>query len=81
MTILPTPWMIATVITFSDMNAFNAHELANDQDGLLESCDKCNALIVNWETLNNCWITFDNKIVCKRCWANQSPLSFFGENS
>lgn len=49
------------------MNAFNKQELEQDTDGLLESCDFCNALIINWEILNNSTITFDGKIKCKRC--------------
>lgn len=49
------------------MNAFNSQELQNDTEGLLESCDNCNALIVNWEVLTNCTITFDGKIICRRC--------------
>jgi hypothetical protein len=49
------------------MNAFNAQELANDPDGLLESCDFCNAFIINWNTLTNSFVTFNSKIACKRC--------------
>ena len=49
------------------MNAFNAHELASDPDGLLESCDVCNALIVNWDTLTNSFVLPDGKIACKKC--------------
>jgi len=49
------------------MNAFNAQELANDPDGLLESCDVCNALIVNWQTLTNSFILTNGKIVCIKC--------------
>ena len=49
------------------MNGFNFNELLTDTEGLLESCDFCNALIVNWETLTNCWVTFDNRIICNNC--------------
>lgn len=49
------------------MNEFNRIELENDEDGLLESCDFCNALIVNWEALTNSIVTFDGKISCRRC--------------
>lgn len=59
------------------MNAFNLHELTNnDPDGLLESCDFCNALIVNWETLTNCWVTFDNRITCNNCRSILLTLTF-----
>lgn len=49
------------------MNAFNKRELEQDTEGLLESCDFCNALIINWEILNNCIVTFEGKIKCKNC--------------
>jgi hypothetical protein len=49
------------------MNKFNEIQLANDSEGLLESCDFCNRLIINWETLTNCWVTFDNRISCRKC--------------
>lgn len=47
------------------MNAWNREQIEGEP--LLESCDFCNALIVNWETLTNCWVTFDNRIICKNC--------------
>jgi len=37
------------------MNAWNREQIEGEP--LLESCDFCNALIVNWETLTNCWVT------------------------
>jgi len=57
------------------MNQFNKQELQNDETGLLESCDACNKLIINWDTLTNCFLTFDNKIVCLRCKKEQDELS------
>lgn len=47
------------------MNVFNQLEIEGEP--LLESCDECNALIVNWETLTNSFLTFDNRVVCKKC--------------
>ena len=47
------------------MNGFNQLEIEGEP--LLESCDECNALIVNWETLTNSFLTFDNRVVCKKC--------------
>jgi hypothetical protein len=49
------------------LNAFNELVLSLDTTGLIESCDCCNQLIYNWDTLTNCFVSFDNKIVCQRC--------------
>lgn len=49
------------------MNAFNEKELLEDESGLLESCDFCNSLIINWEILSNSVVTFEGKISCRRC--------------
>ena len=48
-----------------EVNAFNQLEIEGEP--LLESCDECNALIVNWETLTNSFLTFDNRVVCRKC--------------
>jgi len=49
------------------MNAFNRKEIENDDSGLLESCDNCNALITNWEILNNSFLTESGSIICRNC--------------
>ncbi len=51
------------------MNAFNAKELAEDESGLLESCDFCNQLIHNWDCLQMSFLQEDGKtILCLHCW-------------
>ena len=49
------------------MNAFNKTELENDDSGLLESCDFCNALITGWEVLNNSFLTENCFVMCRNC--------------
>ena len=49
------------------MNAFNAQQLERDDSGLLESCDNCNRLIINWEVITEAVLGFDGKVRCKRC--------------
>jgi len=58
------------------MNVFNQLEIEGEP--LLESCDECNALIVNWETLTNSFLTFDNRVVCRGCL--KKSLDFPTEN-
>jgi len=50
------------------MNAWNQRQI--EGESLLESCDCCNALIVNWHTLTNSFIMFDNRVVCRNCKQN-----------
>lgn len=50
------------------MNEWNRQQIEGEP--LLESCDVCNKLIFNWETLTNSHISFDNKIVCGHCLIN-----------
>lgn len=50
------------------MNEWNRQQV--EDEPLLESCDVCNKLIFNWETLTNSYISFDNKIVCGHCLIN-----------
>ena len=50
--------------------AFNLKEILNDEEGILESCDVCNALIFNFTTLTNSFLLQDGRIVCKLCKEN-----------
>jgi hypothetical protein len=50
------------------MNVWNQQQIEGEP--LLESCDECNSLIMNWETLTNSFLTFDNRVVCKKCKEN-----------
>jgi hypothetical protein len=52
------------------MNVWNQIQIEGEP--LLESCDVCNALIVNWDTLTNSFLTLDNRVVCKKCNQNLS---------
>jgi hypothetical protein len=47
------------------MNAWNLQEIGGEP--LLESCDFCNVIIINWDTLLNSFVTFDGRIACKNC--------------
>lgn len=47
------------------MNAWNKEQIENEP--LLESCDFCNSLIVNWETLTNSTVAEDGRIICEKC--------------
>jgi hypothetical protein len=49
------------------MNEWNKMQLALDPDGFVESCDRCQALIINWHWMGNAFVTFDGKIVCNNC--------------
>lgn len=49
------------------MNAFNRKELESPDGSLLESCDRCNKLIHNWDWFGWSFLTFDGKIVCNDC--------------
>jgi len=49
------------------MNAFNAQQMADDECGLLESCDECNKLIHNWDCMSMSFVTEDSRIVCGFC--------------
>jgi hypothetical protein len=54
-------WYIASV------NEWNRMQMALDPSGLTESCDRCNALITNWDHIQWSFLTFDGKIVCNEC--------------
>jgi len=49
------------------MNAFNQSQLADDNSGLLESCDWCNCLIHHWDLLNRSWIMDNGQVICNSC--------------
>jgi len=49
------------------MNAFNAQQLERDESGLLESCESCNRLIINWDWLSEAVVCEDGNIRCKKC--------------
>ncbi len=49
------------------MNEFNRLQMALDPSGLTESCDVCNAVIVNWRYLQMSFLTWDGRIVCNNC--------------
>lgn len=50
------------------MNSFNKKEIEEDESGLLESCDRCNAIIQNWDRLEMSCLSNNGKdILCKSC--------------
>jgi hypothetical protein len=49
------------------MNAWNRQQLEEDDSGLLESCDCCNALIFNFDWLEMAHLMEDGDIFCKIC--------------
>lgn len=49
------------------MNNWNLRQLLEDEESILENCDECNGLILSFETLNNSHLTFDGKVLCKKC--------------
>lgn len=64
------------------MNAFNRHELTQPGGELLESCDRCNRLIHNWDWFQWSFLTFDGKIVCNDCRTDLAKgLTFANERS
>lgn len=38
-----------------------------DESGLLETCDCCNRLIINWNWMHMSFLDFDGKIRCIWC--------------
>lgn len=42
-------------------------QMALDPSGLTESCDRCNALIINWNWMGQAFLTLEGKIVCNNC--------------
>lgn len=50
----------------------NQHELdiLNDpDDGFTEVCDSCFKILINWDSVgNSAFVSFDNRILCKRCY-------------
>jgi hypothetical protein len=50
-------------------------QMALDPEGLTESCDRCNALIFNWDWMGMAFLTFDGKIVCNNCRTELLKLS------
>lgn len=51
----------------NQVNSWNLRQLLEEEEGILESCDECNGLILSFETLNNSHLTFDGKVLCKKC--------------
>jgi len=49
------------------MNAWNQQQLEDDDSGLLESCDCCNALIFNFDWLEMAHLMENGEIFCKNC--------------
>ena len=51
------------------MNAFNCQQMELDERGLTESCDACNRLILNWDSVGDAAIlaTDGAKILCHCC--------------
>jgi hypothetical protein len=49
------------------MNEWNRLQMALDPLGLTESCDRCNALIINCDWMEMSFLTFDGQIVCNNC--------------
>jgi hypothetical protein len=51
------------------MNAFNEQVLAEDPSGLTESCDACNRVILNWNSVGDAaTLSEDGKtILCRAC--------------
>ena len=49
------------------MNEFNRQQLAEDDSGLLESCDRCNCLIHGWDHISLAFVTFDGRVICNDC--------------
>ena len=47
------------------MNKWNKNQIIDEP--LIESCDHCNKLIFNWNTLGNSFVTVNGKIVCENC--------------
>lgn len=60
------------------MNAFNAKLMAEDLFGLVESCDACNVVIGNWDTVGDMATLAPDgvRILCKKCVAElDSPAA------
>ena len=51
----------------NEWNEWNRLQMALDDSGLMESCDRCGKLITNWTWLQMSFVTFDCKIVCIHC--------------
>ena len=49
------------------MNEWNRLQLALDDSGMIESCDCCNALIVNFSWMGNSFVDWSGEILCKKC--------------
>lgn len=59
------------------MNAFNKRILDDDFCGLAESCDACQRLIHNWDTVGDMATLAPDgvRILCKHCLHNEQPVA------
>jgi len=62
------------------MNEFNRMQMALDDSGLTESCDRCNYLIHNWSWMGWAFVTFEGQIVCNNCRTELAKLKFDKRN-
>lgn len=63
-----------------DMNrgTFADRQLDDDSSGLLEKCDKCAKMILNWRTLSRCYLSHDGgEILCEKCHNADEGLTNF----
>lgn len=49
------------------MNEWNRLQMEDDPSGLMESCERCGSLIINWDWMQMAFLTFEGKIVCNNC--------------
>jgi hypothetical protein len=50
------------------MNEWNKMQMALDDSGLTESCDRCNKLILNWSWMQMSFVSRNGKdILCNDC--------------
>ena len=50
------------------MNEWNRMQMALDDSGLTESCDRCNNLIINWDHMQMCFLSRNGvDILCNDC--------------
>ena len=49
-------------------------QLALDPDGLVQSCDRCNKLIFNWDWMGQAFVTFDGQVVCNDCRTDMAKI-------
>lgn len=58
-----------------EVNEFNRMQMALDDSGITESCDACDKLILNWNTVGDAATLAPDgvRILCKCCLTGEQP--------